>query len=108
MEEHTWREEVGRTWQEMRQDVSQGSEEAGSGHGKPTGRAAPLPEPTLPGAGSPKSLPVLTGVPPPHPAFSLGICTVGWERKVCFLPGPTPASLSITASVLVQESSACV
>lgn len=27
MEEHTWREEVGRTWQEMRQDVSQGSEE---------------------------------------------------------------------------------
>lgn len=65
MEEHTWREEVGRTWQEMRQDVSQGSEEAGSGHGKPTGRAAPLPEPTLPGAGSPKSLPVLTGVPPP-------------------------------------------
>lgn len=48
------------------------------------------------------------GRPPPHPAFSLGICTVGWERKVCFLPGPTPASLSITASVLVQESSACV
>lgn len=86
MEEHTWREEVGRTWQEMRQDVSQGSEEAGSGHGKPTGRAAPLPEPTLPGAGSPKSLPVLTGVPPPPPCFFLRDLHRGMGAEGLFPP----------------------
>lgn len=86
MEEHTWREEVGRTWQEMRQDVSQGSEEAGSGHGKPTGRAAPLPEPTLLGAGSPKSLPVLTGVPPPPPCFFLRDLHRGMGAEGLFPP----------------------